>query len=152
MTIQKVVISDSSPLRYLILIGQAELLPSIYTEVLIPETVAGELQQSATPEAVRRWIASRPSWLHIVHFSAPPDSMLDSGLDRGERDAILLALQEKADLVIMDDREGVEQARRLGLTVTGTLGILDRAAERGMIDLASVVESLRRTIFEPIRL
>jgi predicted nucleic acid-binding protein len=45
-------------------------------------------------------------------------------------DAILLALHLKADLVIMDEREGVQEARRLGLTVTGTLGVLDRAAER----------------------
>ena len=69
--------------------------------------------------------------------------MLLADLDPGEHDAILLALQVKADLVIMDEREGVEEARRLGLIVTGTLGVLDRAAERGLIDLPSAVASLR---------
>ena len=56
-------------------------------------------------------------------------------LDSGEHDAILLVLRLKADLVLMDDREGVDEARRLGLAVTGTLGVLDRAAERGLIEL-----------------
>jgi len=57
----RVVISDTSPLRYLVLIGQADLLPALYTEVLIPEAVAEELNQPATPEPVRRWIVHRPA-------------------------------------------------------------------------------------------
>ena len=51
-------------------------------------------------------------------------------LDRGERDALLLALEMKADRVLMDEGDGVEEAARLGLTVTGTLGMSDRAAEQ----------------------
>ena len=65
----------------------------------------------------------------------------------GERDVILLALQLNADLVIIDEREGVEEARRLGLVVTGTLGVLDRASERGLIDLESAIDHLRQTSF-----
>jgi predicted nucleic acid-binding protein len=53
----------------------------------------------------------------------------------------------KADLVIMDEREGVGEARRLGLVVTGTLGVLDRAAERRLVDLTSAVAALRQTNF-----
>ena len=56
-------------------------------------------------------------------------------LDPGEREAILLALFIEADLVLMDDREGVEVARRVGLAVTGTIGILDRAANSGSSNL-----------------
>ncbi len=125
----RVVISDASPLHYLILIGNAEVLRALYAEVLIPEAVAQELQQAATPE------------------SASPTAVLLADLDPGEHDAILLALHVRADLVIMDEREGVEEARRLGLTVTGTLGVLDRAAERGLIDLTSAVAALRQTNF-----
>ena len=143
----RVVISDTSPLNYLILIGHAELLPALYTELLIPETVADELQQSATPESVRHWIAHAPPWLRIVPSSAPDINVSLADLDRGEHDAILLALHLKADLVIMDEREGVEEARRLGLIVTGTLGVLDRAAERGLIDLTTVIAGLRQTSF-----
>ena len=144
---RRVVISDASPLHYLILIGHAEVLPSLYTEVLIPEAVAKELQQSATPESVRDWIAHPASWLHVVPFTASLTPVIAVDLDPGERDAILLALHVKADLVIMDEREGVEEARRLGLAVTGTIGVLDRAAERGLIDLESAVASLRQTNF-----
>ena len=143
----RVVISDASPLRYLVLIGQADLLPGLYTEVLIPEAVANELNQSATPEPVRHWIAHRPSWLQVVPLTARSVSVSLPGLDPGEHDAILLALHLKADLVLMDDREGVEEARRLGLTVTGTLGVLDRAAERGLIELSPAIARLRQTNF-----
>jgi predicted nucleic acid-binding protein len=142
----RVVISDTSPLRYLVFIDQADLLPELYTEVLVPEAVAQELNQTATPEPVRRWIAHRPSWLQVVPLDWPPSVSLPD-LDPGEHDAILLALHLKADLVLMDDREGVEEARRLGLTVTGTLGVLDRAAERGLIELAPFIGRLRQTNF-----
>lgn len=143
----RVVISDTSPVRYLVLIGQVELLSVLYTEVLIPEAVADELQQPGTPELVRRWIAHRPSWLQVVPPTARPASVSLVDLDRGERDAIVLALHLKADLVLMDEREGVQEARRLGLTVTGTLGVLDRAAERGVIELVPAIARLRQTNF-----
>jgi len=68
----RVVISDASPLHYLILIGNAEVLQALYTEVLIPEAVAKELKQTATPESVRHWIEHSPLWLHIIPFTAPP--------------------------------------------------------------------------------
>ena len=143
----RVVISDTSPIHYLVLISQADLLPALYTDVFVPEAVAEELNQSATPEPVRHWIAHRPSWFQVVPVKTSLSLMSLADLDRGEHDAILLALHLKADLVLMDDREGVEEARRLGLTVTGTLGVLDRAAERGLIELAPVLASLRQTNF-----
>lgn len=143
----RVVISDTSPLHYLVLIGQADLLPTLYTELLIPQTVADELHQPATPDPVRRWIANRPSWLQVVPLTAPSGSVSLAHLDPGEHDAILLALHLKADLVLMDQREGVDEARRLGLMVTGTLGVLDRAAERGLIELVPAIARLRQTNF-----
>src|SRR5208283_2077866 len=146
----RVVISDASPLHYLVLIGHVELLPGLYTQVLIPEAVAHELRRPATPEPVREWIADAPQWLQVVPLAAQPSFRTLDGLDRGEHDAILLALDLKADLVLMDDREGVEEARRLGLSVTGTLGVLDRAAERGLIELAPAIARLRQTNFRVV--
>lgn len=143
----RIVISDTSPLRYLVLIDQAEVLPSLYTEIFIPEAVAGELRHAATPADVRHWIEHAPSWMRIVRPVGVDDNVSIEGLDLGERDAILLALQLKADLILMDEREGVDEARRLGLMVTGTLGVLDRAAERGLIELAPVIARLRKTNF-----
>ena len=69
------------------------------------------------------------------------------GIDAGERAAIQLAASLNADLVLMDDRKGVNAAQRKGLRVTGTLGILDLAAHRGLADFAEGVAQLRRTNF-----
>ena len=67
--------------------------------------------------------------------------------DTGERAAIQLAVSLNADLLLMDDRKGVNAAQRKGLRVTGTLGILDLAAQRGLADFARAVNQLRQTNF-----
>jgi predicted nucleic acid-binding protein len=77
-----------------------------------------------------------PPTTGLAHISLPD-------LDVGEREAILLALHLKADFVLMDERDGVEEARRLGLSVTGTLGIL----EQRLIELGLAIAELRRTNF-----
>ncbi|HLJ49276.1 MAG TPA: DUF3368 domain-containing protein [Bryobacteraceae bacterium] len=142
----RIVICDSSPLRYLVLIGEADLLARLYAQVVIPEAVAEELNQSSTPEVVREWMADRPDWIQVMPSTGGP-AVVRSDLDLGEHEAILLALRLKADLVIMDDREGVTEARRLGLAVTGTLGVLKRGAELGLIKLPPVITRLRQTNF-----
>ena len=58
-----IVVADSGPLRYLVLIGAIHALPGLYERVLIPQTVAIELQDAKTPAAVSAWIAQPPSWL-----------------------------------------------------------------------------------------
>ena len=70
-----------------------------------------------------------------------------ANIDRGERAAIQLACALRADLVLMDDRKGVLAAERKGLLVTGTLGVLDIAAERGLVDFAETVRELEQTNF-----
>lgn len=68
-------------------------------------------------------------------------------LDAGEREALALARALGAELVLMDDRAGVTVERQQGLTVTGTLGVLDLAAQRGLVDLADAFARLRATTF-----
>ena len=109
-----------------------------------------KLHKKLTPqqiETVRRWIAAPPSWLEI--HAAPIEHDADglAGLDAGEREAITLALAIKADLLLMDDREGVAAARRRGFAVTGTLGLLDLAARRSLVDLAAAFSRLKATSF-----
>jgi predicted nucleic acid-binding protein len=60
-----VVVADTSPLNYLILIGEASILPELYTEIFIPDVVAAELCDPEAPEPVRKWAAHPPSWLNI---------------------------------------------------------------------------------------
>jgi predicted nucleic acid-binding protein len=143
----RVVLSDTSPLHYLVLIGESDVLRALYGRILIPRSVADELDQPNTPNIVRQWISQPPAWLEIVPTPHNADPLVLTFLDRGERDAILLALELKADLLLMDDREGVEEAVRLGLVVTGTLGVLDRAADKGLLDLADAFRRLRTTNF-----
>jgi predicted nucleic acid-binding protein len=73
------------------------------------------------------------------------------GIDAGEKAAIQLAASLHADLLLMDDRKGVNAAQRKGLRVTGTLGVLDLAAQRGLADFAQAVEQLRQTNFRVSR-
>lgn len=142
------VISDTSPLHYLILIDQAELLHQIYRHVAIPQAVFEELQRTQTPESVRAWLSRRPDWLEVArHTGVPVTDAPLARLGHGEREVIALARARQADLVIMDDREGVDEALRAGLTVTGTLGVLDRAAEHGLVDLPGVLTRLQTTNF-----
>jgi predicted nucleic acid-binding protein len=142
-----VVIADASPVRYLVLIGEAQILNALYGRLIIAATVAHELIHAATPAEVRSWISNTPSWLEIVERKADVSAHLSRGLDPGERDTILLAIELAADLVLMDDREGVTEARRLGLHVTGTLGVLDRAAQLELVDLPDACARLRATNF-----
>jgi predicted nucleic acid-binding protein len=107
-------------------------LPAIYGEVLVPQAVMDELQDSDAPSEVRNWLSAPPQWLRISSMTFQVDPLLDR-LDRGERDAILLAESIRADRLIMDDLDGRLEAANRKLAVIGTLGILAEAARRGRI-------------------
>ena len=129
-----IVVADAGPLHYLVLIDQIALLPRLYGRVILPDAVRDELSAPRAPIEVRAWLAASPPWLEIG--SAPAiEQRLPLKLDKGERAAIALAMELGATLVLMDDRVGVDEARRRGLQVTGTLGVLVLAARRGLVDL-----------------
>lgn len=93
-----------------------------------------KLLHPSAPEAVRNWMSSRPGWLSVSVAGVIDDPSLGA-LDEGEKSAIALGLSLPADLVLIDDRKGAAVARAKGFEVTGTLGILDLAARRGMVNL-----------------
>jgi predicted nucleic acid-binding protein len=103
------IVSDTTPLNYLVLIDAVELLPRLYMRVLIPIAVYEELNHPRTPEAVTLWMSYLPSWLEVVGPSSPPDPAL-SHLDFGEAQAIALALARRADLLLIDERDGTATA------------------------------------------
>jgi predicted nucleic acid-binding protein len=141
------IVADAGPLHYLVLIGDIALLPILFEKVLTPQRVRDELAHKEAPDPVRAWIAEPPAWLDIrpsEHGAADGDL---AALDPGERDAIALAVAVKADLLLMDDLDGRAVARRRGFKVTGTLGVLDLAARRGLIDLADAFSRLKATSF-----
>jgi predicted nucleic acid-binding protein len=144
----RLVVADAGPLNYLILIGHIELLPVLFEKVALPTTVQSELASSKAPPFVREWIANLPAWVEVRE--APRSQAEDAslkGIDAGEKAAIQLAASLGADLLLMDDRNGVIAARGKGLRVTGTLGVLDLAAHRDLVNFAQAVNRLRRTTF-----
>lgn len=141
-----IVVADTSPINYLVLLGHIEILPKIYGEVLIPQAVLDELQDSDAPTEVRAWAAMPPPWLRISSVAYQPDPLLDL-LDRGERDAILLAESIKADRLVIDDLDGRREAANRKLPVIGTLGILAEAARRNLLDLPQALAALQTTNF-----
>jgi predicted nucleic acid-binding protein len=97
---------------------------------------------------VRDWIADPPPWLDVRPTPCEkPRAESLTALDPGEVAAISIAVELRADLLLMDDREGVIAARREGFTVTGTLGVLSLAAERHLLNLAEAFERLKRPNF-----
>ena len=140
-----IVVSDTTPLNYLILIGQTDLLPRLYGRVIVPTTVVRELQHLRAPAPVRAWIGSAPAWLEIRDVDIAEES--GTLLDAGELAALALAELLHANILLMDDRKGYEEAIRRNLRAVGTLGVLAEAAERQLIDLPKVLEQLQQTNF-----
>jgi predicted nucleic acid-binding protein len=141
------VVADTSPLNYLVWIQQDTLLPILYDRVVIPPAVYEELQRPETLHVVRQWVAHPPGWLTIQPPQQPLSVQQFLRLDDGELEAIPLAQELHADRLLMDERGGRRVARARGLIVVGTIGVLETAAIRGLIDLPSVLAQLRATTF-----
>jgi predicted nucleic acid-binding protein len=138
------VVSDTSPLNYLILIEAIDLLPKLVSGVLIPPDVASELMDDRAPAAVRKWFTNPPSWLQIV---APLNIDASLGLDRGEAAAISLAVERGIRALLIDERKGFSIAKARGLEPVGTLALIEVSANRGLIDFDQTITRLRATSF-----
>ena len=140
-----IVVSDTSPLNYLVLLNAADVLSRLFSDVYTAGEVVRELSHERAPAAVREWAKSPPGWLRVLTPSARlPDT---ARLDPGEADAISLAKELPADAVLMDERKGRRVAERHGLVVIGTLTVIELAAERELLELRPVLDALRRTSY-----
>jgi len=119
-----VVVADTSPISYLLLIGQIDLLEKLYSRILIPPTVLAELRHLLAPSPVRIWANSVPQWVEVLN---PASSLNLSHLGPGESEAIALASEIHADVLLIDERAGRQEALRRGLKVAATLSVLDEA-------------------------
>jgi uncharacterized protein len=127
-----IVVSDTSPITTLIKIGKVDLLQKLYGGVLIPEAVREELFRSH---------ASLPDFFQCtpVGNRSAVEQLLKE-IDRGEAEAIVLAMEKRA-LLLIDEIEGRDVAAREGLRFIGLLGVLDQAKLNGLI--LSVKDTLR---------
>jgi predicted nucleic acid-binding protein len=145
------VVADTGPLNYLILIESVDVLPRLFSSILIPPAVRDELSHPKAPAPVSSWVLHPPVWLNTVSPSPLPAAG-PSALDLGERQAIALAVQQQAAILI-DDEEGVSHAREINLEVFGTLAVLVKAAHRGWVRLPEMFRRLRATSFRcPVHL
>jgi len=140
-----IVVSDTSPLNYLVLLGQVDVLRPLYGRVVIPDVVLNELSHVRTPAPVLEWTRRLPTWVEVRSVTAVAGA--DPRLDAGELAAIQLALDLRADLVLIDDQPARVEAERLGLFVSGTLGVLVAAATHGLLEIEAVISQLQETNF-----
>lgn len=140
-------VSDTGPLHYLVLLEHVDILQVLFSEVAAPEPVREELAHPSAPDAVRRWMTAPPTWLAVHPVRPDVLAEIDAALDLGERATLALALEQQPDLVLMDDRAGVAAAHAQNFVITGTLGLLVRAARRGLLDLPDALGALSRTNF-----
>jgi predicted nucleic acid-binding protein len=139
-----VVVADTTPLNYLILIGRSDILGSLFGEVLIPEAVLAELRHPKAPEAVMRWLQAPPVWLRIMQVRHLDVTVQ---LGKGETEAISLALEHQVKVVLMDERRGRMAAETRGLLAVGTLNLIDLADEQQLCNGIEVLNNLRQTTF-----
>jgi uncharacterized protein len=136
-----IVVSDTSPILSLALIGRLELLRDLYGTIVIPEAVRFEIiatdQGGAREVAQADWIITRPTrTAPRSGTSVDPDVVLKLLLrevDRGEAEAIGLAIQLKADVLLIDERKARHLAAYLELGVVGLLDVLQDAKQRHLI-------------------
>lgn len=136
-----IIMSDTSPLSNLAIVGCLSLLQQIYNKVIIPQGVAEELRNASDEKKLIAAVFSL-DWIEVIPAkNVELISVLrnDHKLDRGEAEAIALALELNADELLIDERLGRREATRLGLPITGVLGILLVAKRRGLISAVQPV-------------
>lgn len=140
-----IVVADTTPIVYLILTEEIDVLPALYGRVVVPCAVSEELMCSRAPLKVREWMKQPPGWLEILSPTVVDANL--AKLDAGEREAIALAEELSADQLIVDELLGRREAERRGLPVIGTIGVLREASEMGLLNLRNAFDRLRQTSF-----
>jgi predicted nucleic acid-binding protein len=148
-----IVVADTSPLNYLIRAELAWVLPRLFGRILIPNAVLNEMLHDSAPDTVRRFAADPPAWLESVTVTTEIGG-LQSSLGEGERQAISLAFEEKADALLIDDREGRKAAKARNIPTRGTLAVLLQAGLRGLVDFPRAMDDITALGFrisDPLR-
>lgn len=149
-----IVISDTTPIISLIKVGQLELLRQLFHVVSIPNAVYKELTENKMypneAQIVRECnfiivesVKNKTSVLILRNFT---------GLDAGESEAIVLADEKQSDVLLMDEHKGRQVAKKMGITITGTIGILIQAFDEGILSKEDVEVCIERLKESNIRI
>ena len=141
------IIVNSTPIIVLCGIGRLDVLQKLYGEIRIPSAVYQEV--TAMEDSACMQIKKAGSWIHVDSIrDGSEKKMYKAKLHAGEVEVMILAQEQKADLVIIDDNAAKKTAKYLGLTVTGTLGVLLKAKSRGIVqEITPLVAEMKRNGF-----
>lgn len=139
-----IVVSDSSSLIAIAAVGHLDLLLRMYGEVIVPPAVWSEVTQPNRPGAGD---LLRAGWIRVTPPSQPIAIGFPSPVGPGEAEAIALALELAADVLLVDERRARKAALGLGLPVTGVLGLLLEAKKNGAIAaIKPILDQMERTV------
>lgn len=141
-----IIVADTGPINYLILIDEIEVLQALAKRVIVPQAVFQELQAAGTPEKVRSWIGSQPDWFEVRQAN-PSLFTPRKKIGPGETEAIALAIELKADALLIDDSDAIKEAHRLQIPTLRLFNILEDAAKKDLLNLPEAVEKIKRTNF-----
>ena len=141
-----IIVSDTTPLRYLIETELIGILPALFGQVFVPPVVLAELQHEKTPLKIKDWVANVPNWM-IVQQPQAASLVSQKKIGPGERAAFALALEINADAVLVDDRGAIVEARRHNIQTFSTFALLEQAAALNLLDLPAAVAAMQKTSF-----
>lgn len=149
-----IVVSDTTPVISLMKARQLELLRQLFGVVYIPEAVYRELTDNeAFPEEVRMVQECEFLYMQKVDNGKSVAILQNfTGLDAGESEAIILADEMNSDVLLMDERKGRQVAKKLGIRITGTIGILTQAFDEGILTKEDVERCIERLKESGIRI
>jgi uncharacterized protein len=143
-----IAVSNTTPLRYLIAIGQEGLFARLFEKLFVPRAVHEELTEQRAPRIVRERVLSFPAWYEVRTLSESQIIHIPVPLHRGELQAILLAEEIKPGVLLMDDQAGRKIALSRNIPLSGTLGVLERADAIGLVhDFEKVLNTLAESGF-----
>lgn len=130
-------IADASPLIALARIEQLELLDALSNTVLIPSAVREEVLAGPAEDLARQKL--QQGWGQPAHAVGVPDRVIEWGLGPGESEVIALGLERPGATLVLDDAEARSCARTLGLRLIGTVAVVLRAQQAGIVPSAAAV-------------
>ena len=125
------IISNTTPILSLLKIGKLNLLEKLYGKIIVPVAVFNEIEKGIHKPYYQD--LKLIEWIEIQKIKNPDSKDYFIDLDEGEAEVLILSKEQNADLVIMDEIMGRRYAKQLGFNLTGTIGILLKAKEKGFI-------------------